>query len=235
MKFSKMMKLEIWKLFYSKIIWISVIIEIVSIVLSQVNAEEVLKLKDVIISPYIGISLTFRYMYMAYIVSNLFSKDVEDQIIDTYVAIGYKKSIIWSVKEIYVILVGSFNTVFSAFIYFALAIIVNGNPGNTVMVAFWISVLCTIVPLIIHLLLLTVIDIFSNSFACTILISVAMIISSGLFSYDISKWIYISYNNPYLIFLSHDKIEIERMFFVYCIEANIFLIANWLAFRKSRR
>lgn len=64
MKFSKMMKLEIWKLFYSKIIWISVLIEIVSIVLSQVNAEEVLKLKDVIISPYIGISLTFRYMYM---------------------------------------------------------------------------------------------------------------------------------------------------------------------------
>lgn len=64
MKFSKMMKIEIWKLFYSKIIWISLLIEIVAIVLSQVNVKEILKLENVIISPYIGISLTFRYIYL---------------------------------------------------------------------------------------------------------------------------------------------------------------------------
>lgn len=160
---------------------------------------------------------------------------MDDRIIDTYVAVGYKKSVIWSVKEIYIILVGSFNTLFSAFVYFILSIILNGNFSNDIIFEFWVTILLTIIPLILHSLLLSVIDIFSNSFACTILISVVMIISSGLLSHDILKWLYISYNNPYLVFLSRDKIEIGRMIFVYCVETGIFLVANWLVFRKSRR
>lgn len=235
MKFSKMMKLEGWKLFCSKTVWTSLLMEIVAIVLSQVNVEEILKLEKAIISPYIGISLTFRYIYISYIISSLFSKDMDDRIIDTYVAVGYKKKVIWSVKEFYIILIGSFNTLFSAFIYFVLSILANGNSSDSVIAEFWMTILLTIIPLIIHQFLLTAIDIFSNSFACTILMSVAMIISSGLLPYDILKWIYISYNSPYLVFLSHDKIEIERMIFVYCVEASMFLIANWLVFKKGRR
>lgn len=235
MNFSKMMKLEIWKIFYSKIIWISLLIETVSIILSQVNVEEIFKLENAIISSYIGVSLTFRYVYMSYIVSNLFSKDIDDRIIDTYVAVGYKRSVIWSVKEIYIILVGSFNTLFSAFVYFVVSIILSGNVSNSVIQEFWTTILLTIIPLVLHLFFLTAIDIFSNSFACTMLISVAMIISSSLLPYDISKWLYISYNNPYLVFLSHDKIEIGRMIFVYGMEASIFIVANLLVFRKSRR
>ena len=62
-----------------------------------------------------------------------------------------------------------------------------------------------------------------------------MFIFSSLLPYDISKWLYVSYNNPYLIFLSHDKMEIGRMMFVYGMESSIFMVANWLVFRRSGR
>lgn len=234
MRLKKFIYIELWKMMRNHKILAFLLVETIAIaipLLDPVNSD-VFSTTAIYLSPYMGISLTFRFIYSSMIVSDTFSKDIERGILNAYIAGGISRKKILYGKILCVYLILSLCTLFSLILYTCVNFEIQGLflPDKD----YFVSILLTIIPLLINVLFLFIVDgIFGSSFI-TVFTAIAFVVVSSFVPHDIAKWLYISYNNPITVILYQKHEDILCMILTFIGSFVIFSILIYQLFTRRR-
>lgn len=216
MKLKNFILLELWKMNRNKRLLGFLIIEIAAIAIPMFDiSNETLLTSDIYLSPYMGVSLTFRFIYSAIVIAQLFSKDIENGITNTYIACGISKRVILYGKMICAWIILLLCTFFSFVVYAFICFVMNLTFSfDGISIA---SIILTMVPLFINTILLIIIDTIFESAFITVFTAISFVITSNFLPNSVGRWIYITYSNPITTLLYQDTPAIIRMVGVFVI------------------
>lgn len=233
MNVSKLLKIEMWRSLKTRRFIFLYIAELIAIILSNLDSldETYFSITDIFLTQYLGISLTFRYVYSGIIISSHFSKDIEIGIVDTYIAVGAKKILIligkWLCAWLEILIV----VVMASITYVGFSFAFNGV--SMIPLSFVQTICLSLIPLLANSLLLTVVDLIFLNSIITVFCAVFLIVISGLLPYDVLKWLYLGYNNPITVFLYGSYNDIFRMLVV--VITSLIIFASTSVFAIYRR
>lgn len=232
MKFTKFIYIELWKMMRNRKILAFLLVETIVIGISMLNIQNDPP-STIYLSPYMGISLTFRFIYSAMIVSEIFSKDKDRGIFNTYIACGVGEKTIIFGKILCVCIILLLCTCFSLILY---TCINWGMQGLSFMDKdYFASVILTIIPLFINALFLFIVDgVLGNAFI-TIFTAISFVMMSSFIPYSIAKWLYISYSNPITTILYQGRDGVSCMIFTFIVSFVVFLILIYQLFIRKRK
>ena len=235
MNISKLVKIELWKIMRFKNVLVCIIGELFCLIPPFVDdfSETKFQLYDIYLTQYMGMALTIRCIYISVVVSTLFSKDIENKLFDTYIAVGTKRSVIAIAKIFCLWILISCLIIAASFIYIVISFCFNGI--DSIPITFIMSIVLSMLPLYVHSLLMIAIDVgFMNGFITTFS-AVVLIVATSMLPHNITKWVYLSYNNPIVVYLYQEKEDILRMIGVHAVSTIAFLTINYQLMKEYGR
>jgi len=226
MKLGLLYKTEFRRLVKSKTTIIFPLTELFGIVISHFSitgSQDSFSTLEIYISSYFGIMLALRYLYTAMLVSILFSNDMNNGIYKTYIAVRIPRTRVWGAKMLCGLSLLLINILSGSSLYFIFGIL-TGEPLNS-FGEFYMSIILSIFPMGVFMLLIVFIDMFFSSSPITMLFSTFAVLIAAFIPSNIAKWVFISYNNPIIVVLFQGSIEIFQMIVVMFISLIIMLMA----------
>lgn len=216
----KYFMMEIWRLRKSKILFTALIIELLTIMIAYLSGlVKNFSTAEFYQSGILGISITVRYLYSSLIIASVFSRDIERGFFASYIAAGVKRSTIWISK-----IFASFLIIVISFGFFGVVnrvLALQNDPLFNAHKLYWLTIGLALIPLFAHILVISLIDVFFSNTLFTSITTTFFIIASGLLPTSISKWLYITYNNPMLFVVYGD--ERQNILMVVIIAVTIIL------------
>lgn len=195
-----LIKIELYRLYKLKILLILIAIELFSIAITYLNSSDAFfAFNDIYKSTYYNISLMLRYLSVAIVISEAFSKDIKYGIFNTLIATGYKRIELLISKIITSVILVTISQLVGDIIY---SMIISENMVINILIYNTINVF----PLVSFILVTVFIDILWVSPSITFVVTFILVVFSQMLPYNIAKYILLSYSNAILLF-KHGTIE----------------------------
>ena len=189
-----MIRMDMLRLKRGNTLKIGVILELLVLVLCGASGECDFKtVRDIWLSQYMGIVLALRYVYVGLVVSQLFSKDINERIFELYFSTSNLRGSFLISKISCVLILQGMCSIVSTVV---LSIYCFGACDMQFMLIDMAKMMAlNSLPLVVHTFFIMFVDVLFSSSAFTSLLTICMILASGLLPYKVSRWIYMSYAN----------------------------------------